>query len=160
DRGAFNTIISRNIFNSDGIIPPALNGGGSDSPQEKDADPVPSQLPLTLVGTLVHSNPEKSIAAVEVKCKGQVVSYTPNKEIEGLAVVERVERMRLILRNLSNNRLEYIEIQQEGRLSFGTAAKSEPSAGVIKKVSENEFSISRSNLQAQLSDMSTILRQA
>ena len=160
DIAAFNTLISRNIFSSDGIIPPPLQGehGGG----QKDAPPILSQLPLTLVGTLVHSNPERSIAAIEVKSKNQVIPYTPKKEIEGLAIVEKVERMKVILRNLNSNRLEYLEIKTDSKVSFGTTAKVPGLGGgnIVNKVSENEFRIPRATLDAQLTNLPEILRQA
>ena len=158
--GAFNTIISRNIFSSDGIIPPILHGEKGGGGQQ-DAPPTLSQLPLNLIGTLVHSNPERSIAAIEVKSKNQVISYTPKKEIEGLATVEKVERMKVIIRNLNNNRLEYLEIKTDSKVSFGTTAKVTPGGGgIVSKVGENEFRISRTTLDAQLTNLPEILRQA
>ncbi len=159
EQGAFNTVIGRNIFSSDGIIPPSLQGDGGGG--QKDAPPVLSQLPLVLIGTLVHSNPERSIAAIEVKSKNQVISFTPKKEIEGLATVERVERMKVILRNLNNNRLEYLEIKTDSKVSFGTTAKATMGGGgLVSKVGENEFHIARATLNAQLSNLPEILRQA
>jgi general secretion pathway protein C len=159
-RGAFNTIISRNIFSSDGIIPPALQGAGGGG--ERDLPPIPSTLQLTLVGTLVHSNPEKSIAAIDVKSKNQVLSFTPTKEIEGLATVEKVERMKVIIRNLNTNRLEYLEIKADAKVSFGASARTTPGGGgdLVKKISDNEFQITKSNLQAQLNNLPDLLRQA
>lgn len=159
-RGAFETIVGRNIFSSDGVIPPPLQGEGGS--QEKDAPPIPSSLPLTLVGTLVHSNPDKSIAAIEVKSKNQVLSFSPKKEIEGLATVERVERMKVIIRNLNTYRLEYLEIKSDNRVSFGASSKMSTGGGgnIVKKTSDNEFQITRANLQAQLSNITEILRQA
>jgi len=65
--GTYNTITARNIFASSGIIPDALVDKERAKNKEKEADPVPSQLPLTLIGTLVHSNPAKSIAAIDIK---------------------------------------------------------------------------------------------
>jgi general secretion pathway protein C len=152
----FGTIITRNIFSSDGVIPPPLQG---DSDRGDEIAPVPSSLPLTLVGTLVHSNPEKSIAAIDVKSKNQVLSYSPKKEIEGMAVVERVERMKVILRNLNTQRLEYIEIRDDQKVSFGTSRPTGAS-GIVNKISENEFSISRQNLNSQLSNFNELIRQA
>lgn len=159
ERGAFNTLISRNIFSADGVIPPPVQGAGGKG--EKDAPPIPSQLPITLVGTLVHSIPEKSIASIEIKSKNQVLSFTPKKEIEGLATIEKVERMKVILRNLNTNRLEYIEIKTDSKVSFGASKSSGVGGGdIVQKVSENEFRISKANLQTQLSNFNEIIRQA
>ncbi|HWU42486.1 MAG TPA: hypothetical protein VN132_03575, partial [Bdellovibrio sp.] len=120
--GAYNSVTSRNIFASNGIIPDALVDKNRATQQQKEADPVLSQLPITLVGTLVHSNPAKSLAAISVTVKGkaQVVSYSPGKEIENMASIIRVERQKVIFRNLNTNRLEYVEMKKEGnKVAFG-----------------------------------------
>src|SRR5688572_9498001 len=58
----FAKVTDRNIFNSDGKIPPALTSDGSGDGGGADLPPVASQLPLKLEGTLVHANPKKSVA--------------------------------------------------------------------------------------------------
>jgi general secretion pathway protein C len=163
-RGAFNSLISRNIFSSDGVIPDALVAKGQDPNKMQEANPVPSQLPLVLVGTLVHSNPEKSIAASEVKGKNQVISYVPKRNIENLATLLKVERQKIIFRNLNSNVLEYIEMKPFGsaKVAFGTAAAA-PTAtggGDVKSTGNNHFEIKRSDLQKYLNDLSSILMQA
>ncbi|WII71927.1 type II secretion system protein GspC [Bdellovibrio sp. 22V] len=159
-RGAYNGITSRNIFASSGVIPDALVDKTTGTPQ-KEADPVPSQLPLTLIGTLVHSNPEKSIAAIEVRGKNQVISYSPGKEIEGMANIIRVERQKVVFRNLNSNRLEYIEMKKDGaRVAFGGAARPASGGGEVQKTGDNNFTIKRADLLKYTNDLSSILMQA
>lgn len=159
EKGAYESIITRNMFSAKNVIPPPLQGGGGGT--ESDLPPVPSQLPLVLVGTLVHSNPEKSIAAIDVKSKNQVLSFSAKQEIEGLATIEKIERMKVILRNRNSSRLEYIEIKSDQKVSFGTSAKGPLGGGdIVKKLNENEFAISRTNLNAQLSNFNQLIRQA
>lgn len=158
--GVYNSIANRNIFASNGIIPDALvdktKGGG-----QKENDPVPSQLPLNLIGTLVHSNPSKSIAAIEVRGKNQVVSYSPGKEIEGMASIMKVERQKVIFRNLNSNRLEYIEMKKDGnKVAFGSGAKTSPVGKEVQKTGDNTFSIKRADLLKYTNDLSSILMQA
>ncbi|MFZ4405366.1 MAG: hypothetical protein ACOYOK_14805, partial [Pseudobdellovibrionaceae bacterium] len=53
-RGVYNTIIARNIFSSSGVIPEALSDKlKSPEDKEKEAPPILSQLPISLIGTLV-----------------------------------------------------------------------------------------------------------
>ena len=159
-RGAYNTISGRNIFAANGVIPDALQDKNQPDNQ-KEADPVLSQLPLTLIGTLVHSNPDKSIAAIEVKGKNQVISYTPGKEIEGMASIMRVERQKVVFRNLNSNRLEYIEMKKDQKLAFGAGKPAAASAGKeIQKVGENNFTLKRADLLKYTNDLSSILMQA
>lgn len=159
-RGAYNTISGRNIFAANGVIPEALQDKNKPD-EQREADPVLSQLPLTLIGTLVHSNPEKSIAAIEVKGKNQVISYTPGKEIEGMASITKVERQKVIFRNLNSNRLEYIEMKKDQKLAFGGAKPAAASAGKeVQKVGDNNFTLKRADLLKYTNDLSSILMQA
>jgi general secretion pathway protein C len=163
-RGSYNTMISRNIFSSDGVIPDALVAKGQDPNKIEEAAPVPSQLPLTLVGTLVHSNPDKSIAAIEIKGKNQTLSYTPKRNIENMATLLKVERQKIIFRNLNSNVLEYIEMKPFGnqKVAFGASAPAPVASGGgdVKALGDNRFTIKRADLQKYLNDLSSILMQA
>ncbi|QDK45177.1 general secretion pathway protein GspC [Bdellovibrio sp. ZAP7] len=159
--GYYNNIASRNIFASNGIIPDQLVDKNK-GVEEKEADPVPSQLPLNLIGTLVHSIPEKSIASIEIRGKNQVISYSPGKEIENMANVVRIERQKVVFRNLNTNRLEFIEIKKEGaKVSFAASKPSTTTSGQeVKKTGDNTFAIKRSDLLKYTNDLSSILMQA
>ena len=161
-RDFFQPIIVRNGFSSTGEIPPELLPKGVDKIQ-KDNEPVLSNLPINLIGTLVHSNPEKSIAAIEIKSKNLITSFTPGKEIEGLAKVEKIQRGKVILRNSTTDRLEYIEMKDSSKVSFDTKVK--PVAGsskeaIIQKSGDNKFELKRSDLEDKLKDIQSILMQA
>ena len=152
------TIITRNMFNSDGLIAEPLIA--KQNPKDrKELPPIPSQLPLNLMGTLVHSSPEKSLAAMEIKGKNQILSYRPGQDIEKLATLEKVERMKVFIRNLNTGRLEFVEMKNTNKIQLKTTGASEPS-GDVKKVSDTEFEIKRSDLLKHTSDLSSLLMQA
>ena len=160
-RGAYNTIITRNVFSSDGVIPDALAVKGQDPNSQKELPPVLSSLPLNLIGTLVHSNPEKSIAAIELKGKNQTLSFIPKKDIEGMATVISIERNRVVIRNLNSNRLEYIEMKHDNKIAFGGGVKTGAVASKdVQKIGDNNFAIKRADLLKYTSDLSTVLMQA
>jgi general secretion pathway protein C len=163
-RGAYNTVISRNIFSSDGLIPDPLMAAGESKRKDNDSAPVPSSLPLALKGTIVHSIPAKSIANIELRSKSQVLAYSIGRDIDGLATLVSVERNKAIFRNTNNNRLEYIEMKAEGgKISFATAKPSgaiPDGKGDIAQVAPNKFEIKRTDLQKYLGNMSAILQQA
>jgi general secretion pathway protein C len=162
DSGSLQTVLRRNIFHSEGGDPPALQPKGVVAPPEVQQAPVLSSLPLNLIGTLVHSNPAKSIAAIELKSKNQILSYTENREIDTLATVEKIERGKVFIRNTNNGRHEYIELKSNSKVAFGAPPKIS-STGIkaeIKQVSENQFEISRADLNKYTSDLSSILMQA
>lgn len=168
-RERFAPIISRNIFSRDGTIPETL----AEKKRKEDAQqsgesapdvPVPSNLPLTLVGTIVHSNPEKSIANVEVKPKSTVMAVRVGKNIDTLATLLAVERGKIFIRNLSNQRKEFIEIKNLTKVSFSAAkpATGAPPAGKqeVRQTSQGKFEINRADVLKYTSDMSSVLQQA
>lgn len=157
----YQTIVSRNIFNSDGIIADPVSSSGVQLPGGLDGPAVLSQLPLTLLGTIVHVNPGKSVATIEVKSgTNKVLPYFPNDDIEGLAILVKVDRKKAIFRNNQNGRLEYIEIKDDTTLSFGLRPKlAAPPEGEIAQKG-NEFSLLRTDLDKYLNNLPQILQQA
>jgi general secretion pathway protein C len=161
NRGSLNAITTRNIFNSKGEIPEAIKDKAIiETPKEEV--PQPSSLPLNLLGTLVHSNPSKSLAAIEVKGKNITASFTVGKEIDKIARIEKIERLKVFIRNLSTNALEFIEMNQPGqKLNFNTpkVAASKASKEVFE-VAPNTYKIKRDTLNKYLNDLPSVLMQA
>lgn len=159
----YEQIVARNIFDSEGKIPDALN---QSEEKEEDTDldgpATLSRLPMKLLGTIVHYNPAKSVASIEVRA-GQTKSlpYIPNDNVEGIATLIKVERQKAFIRNLSNRKLEYIEMEIEGNLSFGKSEGAGPQdvADGVKK-DGNKFTVSKAELQKQLKNLPQLLQQA
>lgn len=161
-RGAFNTIVTRNMFSSDGIIPDQLVAAGAKEEKQEDAAPVPSSLPIGLMGTIVHSNPSKSIANIQLKAKNMTLSYSVGREIENFAKLERVERSKIIIRNLNNNRLEYVEMKLDGgKITFGASKAATPEMKTdVVQAAPNKFEIKRADVLKYTNDMASVLQQA
>jgi general secretion pathway protein C len=163
-RGGYNTITSKNIFNWDGTIPDALTPKGVPTKPGAEQIPVLSQLPLNLIGTIVHSKPEKSVASIELKSKNQSISVRIKAEIENMAEILKIERNKVIFRNLNNNQLEFIEIQAKSKLSFqGSSAisKATPSGDEeVKAVGSNQFALKRSDVLKYTNNLASLLQQA
>lgn len=164
-RGSLSSITSRNLFSADGQIPDTLaskqekkqNG----EKQEEDQTPVPSSLPLNLVGTLVHSNPAKSIANIEVKSKSTVIAVRPEMDIDKIATLVSVERGKAIIRNTNSGRLEYIEIKDLNKISFNAPKNQAPAKKQdVRAVGQNSFEVNRSDILKYTSDLSNVLQQA
>ena len=158
-RPSYDNILARNIFNSDGFIPEVKTDSNQVANLEGPAKE--SQLPLTLVGTIVHINPGKSVATIAMKSAAdKVLPYIPNDDIEGLATLMRVERKKAYIRNLSSGAYEFIQIKDEnGGLSFQKKATVTVD-GPITKEGDNNFSISRNDLKAQMANLPQLLTQA
>lgn len=159
-RGAYTSITSKNIFNWDGTIPDALTSG-KDKGKEPDNVPVLSQLPLNLIGTIVHSKPEKSVASIEMKSKNQTVSVRIKAELDNMAEILKIERNKVTFRNLNNNQIEYIEIQAKGKLSFSGSTAVRPHVDEeVKSTGNNQFTLKRSDVLKYTSNLASLLQQA
>ena len=162
DRSQYSAITNRNLFASNGVMPEAITSK-KENQSAAEAAPILSSLPLNLIGTLVHSNPAKSIAAIEVKSKSLTGSYITGSEVEGLAKIEKVERGLVYIRNLNTSALEYIELKSANKVSFDP---SKPAAAVtapskdVQQVAPNIFAIKRADLLKYTNDLSSILMQA
>lgn len=153
----YQIITGRNIFSSDQRIPDPLGGVPT---KVEDGQPVLSQLPLALVGTLVHANPLRSVATVNLKSKNEVVAIRVEGEFpENMGTVTKIERSRMVFRNNASGRLEYIELKDEGSLSFGMAAATTLVPGITMN-SETDRTVKRDVLEGYLKDLPTILQQA
>ncbi len=162
----YGEILRRNILNSDGKIPPAVSEVGGDKPVE-DGPAVPSNLPLRLIGTIVHANPARSIATIELRNRNKSLAFSTDDEIEDVgAKITLIERLKVTFRNLQTHRLEYIEIKESFAVNFG-AARAQPMGAAklgsdeeIKQVADNKFTVSRSALQKHLNNLPDLLQQA
>lgn len=156
---SYQNVINRNPFNYDGTMPPVL--AASKGSEAQDLPPVPSQLPLNLMGTLVHSNPDKSIASINLRGKNQILSFRPKQEIESLATLEKVERMKIIIRNRNTGRLEYLEMKDAPKITLRGASTPSGGGGTdVRKTGDNRFEISRGDLLKYTNDLSSVLMQA
>ncbi len=164
-RDSYNSITAKNIFNYDGKIPPAIGNAG-ESPVTDDSPPVPTSISgLQLIGTLVHSNPGRSVASVKTPSGGENVgAYRVGDMMEGAGEVLAVERGKVVFRNLMNRRKEYFELPQEGRINLGIAAGGGKTAarveGEVQVVSETERTIKRDDVNRLTSNLPDLLQQA
>jgi general secretion pathway protein C len=155
----FPEIVSRNIFNSDGVIPPTMSekeGGGGEG---KDGAPRLSDLPLDLMGTLVHINPEKSIATIAIRGQNKVDPFSVGEQISGMAEIKEIERQRVVFRNLRNQLLEYIEVPEEQILALSTERGA--TVTLPKQPQEKtDFTFARKEIDSQLENLPNLLQQA
>jgi general secretion pathway protein C len=155
-RSEYGRITDRNIFNSDGIIPNPLSA--PEGEMFADNGPaVKSNLPLNLIGTIVHVNPGKSVATIQLRTTNEVIPYLPNDEIANIATLIRVERRKAIIRNTQTSRLEYIEIPEDTRITFAKTPAT--TTGVFTNDGQTT-SIKRSDLNNYLKNLPDLLQQA
>jgi general secretion pathway protein C len=160
DRSQYSIIVNRNLFSASGMMPEAITSHKGN--QRKDNDPIPSQLPITVIGTLVHSDPAKSIVALEIKSKNMSGSFSTGADVEGLCKIEKIERSTVYIRNNNTGLLEYLEMNKAGnKVAFGASKPdiSKPGKEVVS-VGGNTFTIKRSDLLKYTNDLSSVLMQA
>ena len=158
--GDYRDILSRNLFNESGEIPPALaDDEDTFDPDQQEA--VPSQLPLTLLGTIVHFNPKLSIASISLDNRNENKSFRAGENIETIAEITKIERKRVTFINSNNRRLEYIEISEDQAFSLAVAGPApEPEPQGLVQQRGNDFTLRRSDLEDLTSNLSEILQQA
>jgi general secretion pathway protein C len=154
----FQPITGRNIFSRDQKISDPIGGAPSRQPQDA---PVPTQLPISLVGTLVHANPARSVATLNLKSKNDVIAVRVDGEIpDGLGTVTKIERSKMIFRNNTSGRLEYVQMQEEGSpIGFNMVSSTAVAPGIIA-TSDNDRTVRREDLNRYLQDLPSILQQA
>jgi general secretion pathway protein C len=82
------------------------------------------------------------------------------EEIESMARVTKIERRKIVFRNLNNQRLEYIEIPKNASVTFGMKAPAAANAGEVQHDGQFTFTMRRSILSKYTSDMGAVLQQA
>ena len=157
-RQQYDIITGRNIFNAKGFIPPPLSGGNNQN--EDIGQPVPSKLPLKLIGTIVHTNPSRSVATIQVQ-GAKINPYLPGDDMESIAQLIKVERFIAILRNNQNGRSEYIEIKDDGlNLSVQNTMSPKTPAKQGPQRQGNNFSLKRSDVNRYIQNLPALLQQA
>lgn len=127
-----------------------------------------TDLPITLKNTIVLQDSVKSIASIQVRSK-DVEDFRQGEKIGSMAKLERVERLRVILKNLKTGACQYAENNtfDQGVKSFDVM-DSKSSKAYLKKKSQqkgiksegNSFTIDRSLITEKMQDLSSVLTQA
>ena len=119
-----------------------------------------SKLPLKLIGTIVHTNPSRSVATIQVQGK-KVVPYLPKDDMESIAQLLKVERFTAVLRNNQNGRLEYIEIKDDGiKLSIQNTMAPRPLTSQGPQRQGNNISLTRGEVNKYIQNLPSLLQQA
>ncbi len=153
---SYSVIISRNLFNSKGLIP------GEAAPKgDPGGTPIKTNLPLNLIGTLVLTDELKSIATIEDKSSGSVVlPLRVEDEIPSKIKVIGIEARRVVFLNLNANRREFVELPEDLTNSNAHIELAPTKTAGIAKVSETQYQIARSELDKTLSDINNVVTQA
>lgn len=159
----YRIIVDRNLFNADGLIPPPIGAGEGGTQFDDSMGPVKTDLPLQLLGTIVHANPYRSIASLLLQGEAEPDAVKVGDPLKDLAEVLGVFRRRVVFRNLKSQRLEYIEIPEDQIIT--ERAPKAPAAPVSTggprvERKGNEFAVNRLDVKNQLDDYMSLARTA
>lgn len=164
-RQKYDIITGKNIFNIDGKIPDPIGAKAQDKNQSDDLPPERTSIPgLVLIGTLVHSNPAKSVASVKTASSGENVgAFRVSDTIEGVGEVLAIERGKVIFRNLVSQRKEYVELPQEGKINLGLSqnTSSQPKqVGEVTVLNDFDRTLKRDDVNRLTNNLPDLLQQA
>lgn len=152
-------ILDRNIFNADGRIAEPIGGNTDSTDYERVARE--TQLPITLVATIVHGAPQLSLAAMRVEGSGVDTPkvFRVGDEVRGVAVIKKIVRGRVYFQNQQNNRVEYVQWKENAPILLSGEFR-EGDAGEGIRREGNRFSVARTEVQKNLENLPGLLQQA
>lgn len=157
----FNAITRRNIFNpnakEEDLIAEILKEGKG---LLDESGALPTSLPLELVGTIILSDPKRSVAAIKNTQDKLTESYQADDLIGEQAKVFKVEAERVYFQNIQTGALEFIALKEDKTLLPSGFAPILDAGTGIRQASEDRFVIDRGALETSIANPSEILTQA
>ena len=109
------------------------------------------------MGTLVLSDSRRSVATLEDRSINMVYALQEDDQLVNKLKVLQVEAKRMTFLNLATGRKEFVEITEDAN---SPSIKMGAPSGGIEKVAQNQFNVSRSEVDRALADFNNILTQA
>ena len=157
-------VLSRNLF---GSRVTASEGGAEAAPVEGTEALPESDLPLSLLGTVVHVSGDRSFAIIQENTSREQNLYYPGDAVIDGVTVQSVGRNRVVL--LRGGRVEVLEKTEERvaapprrrpTRARPTAAAAKKGADItVRKVAENSFVMDRREVEGVLQDFNKLLTQ-
>jgi general secretion pathway protein C len=152
----YDAIVSRNLFNRKGLIP-----GEETKSLNPTNEPVKSNLPLNLIGTVILRDELRSIATIEDKTASIVYPVQVDDVIPQKIRVRKVLADRVIFVNAASGQLEYIELPAESESNPRISVGARPSGGPgIEAVSPTQYNVSRAEVDKTLQNLNQVITQA
>ncbi|MBE8162470.1 MAG: hypothetical protein HAW63_00570 [Bdellovibrionaceae bacterium] len=155
-------ILERNIFSAKNIIPTPLSKKEQIAKKQAlpSGEPVASSLSIKLLGTIVNSLPNYSVATVSLSQNSAAEAYSVKDTIKNLAIITEIHRGKIIFKNLNSNRLEYIKIPEKTQFQFFT--KTPLNEANIQEELPGSYKIARKTINKYLKpkNLRKLLRQA
>lgn len=128
----------------------------------------PTSEPLKLLDTIVLQDSVKSVASVQVRGSSDLVNVREGEQLNNAVEVAKINRMKVILKNLTTGDCEYVASEEEDSspmpplkiVSARAGQKLFKSTNPSIKNSGNSFKIKRQFRDKMISNMSEVLTQA
>lgn len=154
----YDSIENRNIFNMEGTIPSPFEPSLLDCFEQAR----PSREPIELLGTIVMSDEDYSVALVTQRGGKEPLGVKKSDVFFDNYIAMKVDRKRLCFQVRSTQELETIEIAEDAmaKVSATLSNSSNSSSGGINVVSDNEYKVKRSFLDEKLLNLNEVLQTA
>lgn len=129
-----------------------------------------SNLPISIKHTTVLQDSVKSVASVQVRGQKDILDIREGQKINNMAEIGKIDRQKVILKNLSSGACEFIQLDEEkgARAAQPIKVVSEEVGRQIMKNAEpkgirnegNSFAIEKGLRDKMLSNISEVLTQA
>jgi len=128
----------------------------------------PTAEPIKLLDTIVLQDSVKSVASVQVRGGSDLLNVREGEQLNDSVEVSRINRMKVILKNLNTGECEYVTSEEEDVPLMTNMKILSPKAGSklfkssnpsIKNVGNN-FKIKRQFRDSMINNMSEVLTQA
>jgi type II secretory pathway component PulC len=129
----------------------------------------PTSEPLVLRDTIVLQDSVKSVASVQIRGAAELINVREGEKLNDSVEVSKINRMKVILKNLSTGECEYVATLEENTplmMPKMNVLSSKRGQAMLKitipeiKNSGNSFKIKRSFRDKLISNMSEVLTQA
>lgn len=128
----------------------------------------PTSEPLKLLDTIVLQDSVKSVASVQVRGASELVNVREGEQLNNAVEVSKINRMKIILKNLTTGDCEYIASEEEEIPVMMNMKILSPKKGAALfkstipeiKNTGNNFKIKRSFRDKLIGNMSEVLTQA
>jgi type II secretory pathway component PulC len=164
-----NKIASINLFNA------KESDKSIDGSKNKDIDSIicleaeaPTSLQIKLLDTIVLQDSVKSVASVQVRGNSELMNVREGDRLFEMAEVSKIDRMKVILKNLQTGNCEYAATEEESEPDMPNYKIVSPQVGksLFKstnpniKNTGNSFKIKKNFRDSMINNMSDVLTQA
>ena len=163
-----NPIRTANLFNAHDITDIKKNRSQENVPCTLAEASSSSSLPIKVLNTIVLQDSVKSIAAVQLRSRPTLVEFREGEKIDNIAKLDRIDRLKIIIRNLDTNQCEYVANNIEGVRGAGIQLMTPAQAKTFTAAAKNpditnegnSFKIKKRFINERLKDIGLVLTQA